>query len=40
MKRRDADFGGGLGITKKEFFIARKNTVFLRVLKIGGKASF
>jgi len=35
-----ADFGGGLGVTKKEFFITSKMTVFLQFLKIGQKPSF
>jgi hypothetical protein len=35
-----ADLGGGWGITKKEFFIAAKNTVFEQVLKRSAKRGF
>ena len=34
-RRADAEKRPTWGITKKEFFIARKNTVFLQILKIG-----
>jgi hypothetical protein len=32
-----ADFRGGLGITKKEFFITSKMTVFLQILQFAEK---
>jgi len=35
-----AEFGGGWGIAKKVFFVARKNMIFLQVLKMGKKCSF
>jgi hypothetical protein len=35
-----ADFRGCLGITKKEFFITSKMTVFWQILKSAHKASF